>query len=356
MTSLERFKETVYFGKPDRAFMWSQWIFNDTAKRWKQEGMPKDAHFNTYFDFDRVEIAPIDLGLIPYPESKVVEEDKETATYVDELGNKWKRWKYKEIGMSQWLEFGLKTRDDWEKYKERLNPESPARYPEYWEDWKRNVKQRDYPLAISAGSFYGWPRNWMGMENLSVMFYDDPEFVREIMNYIADFICKTLIKALEQVKFDLAMMWEDMAMKTGPLLSPELFKKFCLPGYRKVTALLKEHGIDVIMVDSDGNNDVIIPLWLEVGVNAPFPLEVAANTDAVALREQYGEKLILMGNIDKRALIKTKKEVEDKVMKKITCLIEKGGYLPFVDHAVPPDVPLENFQYYLDLIKKIQNK
>ena len=354
MNSLERFKETVYFGKPDRVFMWSQWYFNDTLKRWRNEGMPSDVHFNTYFGFDRVEGVPINLGFVPAPECKIVEEDKETATYVDDLGNKWRRWKEREIGMSQWLEFGLKSRDDWEKYIVRLKPGTPIRYPEYWEDWKRTVKKRDYPLGISAGSFYGWPRCWIGMENISVMFYDDPQFIKEVINYIADFICDTIARALEEVKFDFATIWEDLGMKTGPLLSPRFFEEFCLPAYKKVTKLLRDYGIDVIMVDSDGNNDVIIPLWLEGGVNCFFPLEVAANTNALAMREKYGTKLILMGNIDKRALGKTKKEVEEEVMKKVPYLIEKGGYMPMVDHQVPPDVPLENFQYYLDLVKKIQ--
>jgi len=40
-------------------------------------------------------------------------------------------------------------------------------------------------------------------------------------------------------------------------------------------------------------------------------------------------------------------------MKKVPYLLKEGGYIPFVDHAVPPDVPLENFKYYLELVNKI---
>jgi len=294
--------------------------FNDTVKRWQNEGMSKDVYFNTYFGFDRLEMAPVNfLGVdafVPVPESKIIEEDKETATHIDDLGNKWKRWKEREIGMSQWIDFGLKGKDDWGKYKERLNPKSPVRYPEYWDDWKRTIKERDYPLGINAGSFYGWLRNWMGVENFSVMFYDDPVFVKEAMTYIADFVCETLARALEEVRFDFALMWEDLGMKSGSLLSPKLFQEFCLPACKRVTTFLRSHGIDVIMVDSDGNNDVIHPLWLEGGVNGIYPLEVAANSNAVKLRKEYGQKMILMGNIDKRALSKTKKEVEEEVMSK----------------------------------------
>lgn len=354
MNSLKRFKETVYFGKPDRVFMWPQWFFQDTLKRWRKEGMPADVHFNAYFGFDHLEIAPIEFGLIPVPEGRVVEEDKETAVWVDELGNKWKRWKDREIGMNQWIDFGLKGKNDWQKYKERLNSKSLVRYPEYWEDWKRTVKNRVYPLGIPAGSFYGWLRNWMSVENISVMFYDEPVFMKEVIDYIADFVCEVLAKALEEVKFDFALIWEDLGMKTGPLISPKLFAEFCLPAYKKVTSFLRNYGVDVIMVDSDGRNDGIIPLWLEGGVNGLYPLEVAANSDAVKLRKEYGQSLILMGNIDKRALSKTRKEVEEEVMKKVPVLLKEGGYMPSIDHSVPPDISLDNFQYYLSLLKKIQ--
>ncbi|MCK4375815.1 MAG: hypothetical protein KAX19_10815, partial [Candidatus Brocadiae bacterium] len=56
--------------------------------------------------------------------------------------------------------------------------------------------------------------------------------------------------------------------------------------------------------------------------------------------------------IDKRALRDgcTKAEIEKEVMSKVPQLVKQGGYSPFVDHAVPPDVPFENFRYYIDLV------
>ena len=54
--------------------------------------------------------------------------------------------------MPQWLRFPLETREDWEtKFKPRLNPTSPCRYPLYWEEKKRIWKHRDYPLSIGGG-------------------------------------------------------------------------------------------------------------------------------------------------------------------------------------------------------------
>ena len=98
---------------------------------------------------------------------------------------------------------------------------------------------------------------------------------------------------------------------------------------------------------------MLIPLLLEVGVTGIWPLEVAAGVDPVSLRKKYGKNLALSGGIDKRALTRDKKAIEKELMSKIPYLIEQGGYIPTIEHAVPPDVSLNNFMYYLNLKKKI---
>jgi uroporphyrinogen decarboxylase len=353
MTARERFLETFRFGSPDRPYMMPQWVFGDTIKRWQSEGMPKEAHFSEYFDFDRYEVIPLNLGLIPGIEEDTVEETEQYRIIEDELGGRRKAWKDREIGMPQWITYPLRDRDTWEQFKQRLDPNSPTRYPLYWEDAKRCWQGRDYPLGVSAGSYYGWLRNWMGMEHLAVMYYDDPDLVAEITDFVGEFVLAVIRRAVEEVDFDFAIYWEDMAMKTGSLIAPKLFRQYMSPSYRKVNGFLREHGIDIHMVDSDGNVDELIPLWLEVGVNFVYPMEVAAGCDILAYREQYGQDLIIMGGIDKRALRTDRAAVEREVMSKVPQMVKAGGYSPMVDHAVPPDVSLENFQCYLDLCREI---
>jgi len=352
MTARERFKRTVHFQKADRAYRLPQWVFGEAMKRWQKEGMPRDRHTNEFFGYDRFEVAPISLGLIPGFEDEVLYEDATVKIVLDGNRAKKKIWKDREIGMPQWIEYGLKNRDDWELFKARLNPRSPLRYPLYWEDLKRCWRGRDYPLGINAGSYYGWIRNWAGMEGLSYLFYDEPELVAEMVNYIADFTIEVIGRAVEEVDFDFALIWEDMAMKTGPLCSPETFRRFMLPAYKKVTGFLRQHGIDTVMVDCDGNLDALIPLWIEGGVTVLYPLEVAAGCDAIKYRKQYGDRMFWIGNIDKRALRTTKAEVEREVLSKVPVFAELGGIVPFVDHAVPPDVPFENFMHYLELSRR----
>lgn len=356
MTSRERFHETFRYGRPDRVWMHPQWTFAETRQRWLHEGMPHDVHFNTYFGFDRLEQVPLNAAPWPPLETKVVEQAEHWNIVEDELGGRLKRWTDREIGMCQWITYPLRGREQWEIYKQRLNPDAAVRYPEHWEDLKRCYRDRDYPLGIHAGSYYGWIRNWVGMEHLALWYADCPDLIHEMTEYISDFMLRLLDRALTEIPdLDYALMWEDMCFRTGPLISPQAFRDFMLEPMKRVTSRLHEAGIDIIMVDCDGQVDALLPLWLEAGVNLHYPLEVASDCDPLKYRELYGKDILLLGAIDKRVLRDccTKADVEREVMSKVPELWRQGGYSPFVDHAVPPDVSFENFKVYIELVNEI---
>lgn len=356
MTSRERFHETFRYGSPDRVFMHPQWTFNETRERWHNEGLPRNVHFNTYFGFDRFEIAPIVKEPWPALKTWVTEQNAEYSVYEDEFGGSFKRWHDREIGMSQWVTYPIRGREQWELMKQRLEASDPTRYPEYWDDYARSVRGRDYPLGIHGGSFYGWIRNWVGMEYLALWYADCPDLIHEMTEYISDFMLRLLDRALTTIPdFDYALLWEDMCYKAGPLISPQAFRDFMMEPMKRVTSRLRDAGIDLIMVDCDGNIDLLLPLWLEAGVNLHYPLEVASDCDPLQYRERYGKEVLLLGAIDKRVMRDgcTKADVEKEVLSKVPALWQQGGYAPFVDHAVPPDVPLELFQHYLNLVNDI---
>jgi len=367
MNARERYRQTLTFGRPDRVFYQPCWAWQETLDRWQREGMPRDVKLEDYFGTDTYRNAPVGvgplghlssgtIGLYPSFEVKVLEE---TETYIvrTTLDGQTVREYKRNMNMPQYLDHPLKNRDDWEqKIRPRLNPYSPERYPPEWDQFVASAKNTDCPLIIWAASFWGRLNIWAGLENLSYLFYDDPMLMHEINEYLAWFVIESLHKAFDAVTFDCVFIWEDMSGKGGPLCSPSLFREFILAGYKKVTQSFREHGVNIIMVDSDGDNRPIVPLWLEGGVTALRPLEVAAGEDAVALRKTYGKRLALVGNIDKRALIdgpEAKAAIEAEVLSKVPWLLTQGGYIPQIDHLTPPDVSLENYWYYWNLVKEI---
>ncbi|MCB0110435.1 MAG: hypothetical protein KDE53_31155, partial [Caldilineaceae bacterium] len=176
----------------------------------------------------------------------------------------------------------------------------------------------------------------------------------EMVTTIADCIIGTLERALASgVQFDGCGMWEDMCYSSGPLLSPKHFKQYLVPHYRRITDLLHKHGVDVVWLDCDGDISLLVPMWLDAGVNCMFPLEVGTwRADPIKYRREYGKDLLIMGGFDKHLLQGNKAQIEAEVQR-LAPLVDEGGFIGFCDHRVPPDVPLENYLFYLSKVRDI---
>ncbi len=367
MTERERFLATADFAPVDRVYLLPLWAWEETMRRWWAEGLSAAADLAAHFGTDhggggaplRVSSgAPVHgLSLFPPLERRVLEDTPEHQVITDEDANTYRIRKDNPLGsMPQWLRYPVRNRDDWEQVvKPRLDAASPERLPPPDElaAWVASVQQHDYPLSIYCGSLYGWPRCLMGVEALSLAFYDDPALVHDICEHICEYIIRLITPLLARVQFDWGFYWEDMGHKTAPLCSPALYREFMLPRLRRIADVCHAHGVRHIIVDSDGNNDVLIPLWLEVGVNGWRPCEVAAGCDAVRLRREYGRDLVLMGGVDKRALAHGPAAIERELFSKIPWLCAQGGFFPQVDHLVPPDVSLSDYTYYAKLLRAI---
>ncbi|MEM2239555.1 MAG: uroporphyrinogen decarboxylase family protein [Candidatus Bathyarchaeia archaeon] len=348
----ERFRRYMSFKDVDRPpFYEFLGFWTETVNRWRGEGLPSGVDVYDYFDFDKREMVPIDYGPIPRFVPKTLKENHKYRIEVNDMGIKMKVLKIS-TSMPTFLDFPVKSRSDWEKMKERYDPRDLRRYPKTWSrELIEYYEETDRVIGLSMPGFFGEARYLMGLERLLLSFYRDPGLIHEIMDFWADFLIEASRGVVESVRLDYVSIWEDMCYNRGPLISPKLFEEFMLPNYKRLTGFLRSKGVEIIMVDTDGNHEAINDLFLDGGVNCLYPLEVAAGMDVVKLREKYGERLLLIGNIDKRAIAAggqtLRKEVERKVK-----LTEEGGYIVSVDHAVSADVPFKNYVAYVNIIKE----
>jgi uroporphyrinogen-III decarboxylase len=253
----------------------------------------------------------------------------------------------------KYIDFILKDRKGWDQYKERLQP-SPDRIAKDIDSQIERLKASNKPIQIWCGSMVGHFRDWMGVENLSYMLYDDPELIREMVEVNSDMICATMEPVLQKCTPDMGWFWEDICFRSGPLVSPKAFKEFMVPGYRKITNLLKSYGCDLAVVDCDGLVDDLVPLWLEGGVNVMFPIEIGVwNADPMKFREKYGKELRVIGGINKMALTKGRAAIDAEIERRIP-LMRDGGFIPLPDHVIVPGTPLDDYKYYLDKIRELR--
>ena len=192
----------------------------------------------------------------------------------------------------------------------------------------------------------------MGTVNLSYAWYDYPELMHEMMEFIADFLIETSRPVLEKIPVDYFVFNEDMSMKGGPLLGPDTFREFIFPHLKRVVEFLRSHGTRYVAVDSDGDPTVLIPLLIDAGVDTIWPVERASDVSPQAWRKRFGKSLRIWGGVDKRILAKGPDAIRRHLAEFIP-LIEEGGFIPTVDHTVPPDISWDNFQHYMDLKKAL---
>ena len=348
MNARERFVATMRYEPVDRPPLWEWGPWGVTVRRWQQEG-GFEGHPPELSECDPEAGVGVYSGFVPGFERKVVEDDGRTIIYVNEKGQLLRDMHNSEESMPEFIDYPVKNREDWEALIERMDPESPERYPA---DWDERVKRwnagRTAPLGIGGGrddGLFSYLREIMGAERALFLLHDDPRLAHDIMEYRTTFMMRLMERALREAKPDWVIFWEDMAYRTASLISPAMFREFMLPRYKRLAEFARSFGIDILFVDTDGCVDELIPLFLEAGIRGIYPMEVNAGMDVAALRRRFGKELLMYGGVDKRALASGTSAIDAELERCVPVALE-GGYIPTVDHSLPPDISYANFQYY----------
>jgi uroporphyrinogen-III decarboxylase len=357
MNDRERFLACMNYQPVDHVPFWSWGGWPETIQRWGQEGYdPAKGDPATAIADKRFVVGH---WFFPNPafERKVISEDAEHVVYINHEGILMKEMKNNPMSsMPQFLKFPVETRREFRQFwKERMQPDLTQRIGP---DWKQKLKEwRAQPMPFIVisdrwGGFFGPLRNLVGVENLCLLFHDDPAFVEEMMEANADFIIAMMSQILDVIDIDAFGFWEDMAYNHAPLISPDMVRKFMLPRYRRVADYLRRRGVPYIGLDSDGQVHPLIPVWLDAGLNFLYPFEVQSGMDVLDVRRRYGRDLRIWGGLDKRALAHGPAAI-DAELARLKPLIDEGGYVPHTDHSCPPNISFPNYCYHLKRLTEV---
>jgi len=296
---------------------------------------------------------PVDYS--PRFPRQVLEQSPEYVVYLDSFGVTNKN----DPGMRSLpmeLDNPVKDRRTWEEYKQHYAESTiPARLPPDWDRTAARLRQRDFPIRLGGtnGGFLGFPRQIMGLTHYLITLYDDPELIHDICETFLRFLLAYYDRIIRDVKVDCILIWEDMAGKQGSLISPAHFREFLAPCYRAMVGFAREVGVDIVLTDSDGYVEELIPLIVETGVTGMYPFERAAGNDLLRIREAFPGFQIL-GGFDKRVLFEGSTQAAiDAELAVVEALLQKGRYIPHVDHFVSQDCTWENFSYYRRRLNEI---
>ena len=357
MTSLERFRAAFTFQKLDRLPILTFGGWPETYIRWANEGLPGNWRQTNYFGEDKSAGTGVHLGtngfspFFPRFVEELIEENNTYRIVRDEHARlvKHKKGEVNE-SISEYLEFPMKAPSDWEQMRGRLDPSVDVRFEHLAENAARHeTPGRDYPVMQNLSGTFRMLWHLLGDINMAYIFYDTPELVHKIMNQWLHMNVTAVDRIMKVLRINLFNVMEDMSCNTGMMISPALFREFMMPYYKEFIQHVKSYdSVFGVWVDSDGDVSELIPLLIECGVDGLFPFEVQAGMDVTALREQYGDRLVIRGGIDKRELPKGRDAIDRELERVLPIFVETGGYFICLDHQAPPDVSLENYLYFLE--------
>jgi len=348
-----------------------------TFAAWRKQGLT-DELLRTWGSFTGADggmgVGKLYPGPLPPMPERIITEEGNVRTWVDEWGvTRMDAIEQPTEGFAtrKYLDFPVKDFESFERVRAHFHPHTPERTtpvseviptlnPDgyrhhqpggvHWREMVDRCNKGDAPVSVTIPSLYWTARDWCGFEGLSVMFYDQPQLVHEMFEYWTWFIIELLDEPLSHIKVDSVTLNEDMAYKKQAMISPAHMREFMLPRYKRLYAFLKEKGVELVMMDSDGYNGQILDAMFPEGIDGIEPIEIAAGNDPEEFLATY-PGVQIRGGVDKREMRFGREQLRAEVAKRYRTAWKYGGYVPYTDHGVPPDIPLRNFLYYVELAR-----
>lgn len=189
-------------------------------------------------------------------------------------------------------------------------------------------------------------------EDSIYLFADEPELVGRRMRAENRRLMETLEATAHSEISPVAIIWDDIAYKTGLFYSLEVLERTLFPALREVCDLLHSRGIKVIF-HSDGNITQALPGLIACGIDGLNPLERSAGMRVEEFVEHFGGQVALVGGMDAVESLSrgSVHEVVEETRRLIDVAGRKGGLICASSSGqIDESMPTENVVAYLETV------
>jgi len=371
MNDRERYLATLLFQFPDKIPLNPGAGRRSTRERWYTEGLPRDVQNINECAYRQAGGTQQPWGpggpgfsinerMIPQFEEKVLERKADSQIVQDwkgnicEIGNEFSTEYLRnavDFVTRRWIKCPVESRSDWTEMQRRYRAADPARYPADAAALGLRLADRTWPEVWRFSGPFWQLREWLGFESLCMLFLDEPDWIREMIVFWQEYVAGLLEEGLRHFTPDEVHLSEDMAYKEHAMISPAMTREFLLPCYQRWGEILRRHQVPIYAMDSDGHIGELIPIWIEAGINACDPIEVAAGNDLSAFRRRFGRNMAYRGGVDKRQVAKGGRHIAAEI-ERLRPVICDGGFIPSCDHGVPADVSWPHYVEYVRLLAR----
>jgi uroporphyrinogen decarboxylase len=237
-------------------------------------------------------------------------------------------------------------------------------YP--WPDARRLDVSRLRADAESFGGRYAilggdWSPFWhdaidlLGMEELYLQMYDEPELVDALMTHLVDYYAAAneRIMKVAASALDILFIGNDLGSQNGPLLSPVQFERFVLPHLRRLVELGHAYRLKVLM-HCCGGFAPLIPALIGIGLDGLHAIQpCCAGMDLRKLKREFGGRMLFNGAIDSQHVLidGTPESVRARTREVLEIMKPGGGYVAGASHdSILEETPVENVLAMFDAV------
>ena len=247
------------------------------------------------------------------------------------------------------VESPIKSMNDFDRYRPP-DPHIPARFQSI--EWAVREFKGKKPVGVHLNDVFSIPRYLMGMEDLLAAMVLDQELVKALVDMSVD-INLELAKEVAARGADFVWTGDDYACKTGPMMSPDQFRELFYPGLCRVMGGFKELGLPIIK-HPDGLLWPLIDMIIDSGIDCLDPIDPQAGMDLAQVKEKYGDRVALKGNVDCAATMTfgTPEETAAATRKAISIGGPGGGFILSSSNSIHSAIKPENYLALMQTLEK----
>ncbi len=245
--------------------------------------------------------------------------------------------------------------DDWSKFStyKAPNPEKCMGIGKIdWNVVEKSIKDTPDILhkgGLRHGHTFLQLCDIRGYENLMFDMIDEEPMLWELIELIENFNTY-IIKKYVEFNVDIMGYAEDLGMNTGPMISPNHFKKYIKPVYQRMIKHAKDANIKIHM-HSDGDIRTLVDDIIDSGVDVINLQDMVNGIDWIA--DRFKDNTCVELDIDRQniTVFGGKSDIDNLIKEAVTKIGSKKGGLMMI-YGLYPGVPEKNISYLMDAMEK----
>jgi len=267
-------------------------------------------------------------------------------TYRDEWGI---TWQVGPIGIPYCVGHPIKRESDLDGYR-APDPDAPHRLQSL-EMAVARFKGRRAVVFLSHEAFE-FSHYLRGMENLLMDYALNPGSAEGLARVVMNYKRRVLERAAE-IGADILCTGDDYAHNRAPIMSPAHFERFVLPYLKEAVSVAKGNRVP-FMKHTDGHLWPILDMIVDAGIDILDPIEPVAGMDIGRVKDAYGDRIALAGNVDCNHVLTrgTPDEVVEAVKETLAKGGVGGGLILASSNSIHPAVKPDNYRAMVEAARR----